>query len=186
MLLLTFAGSLVRSIIGGLASDKQGLKPTGVDSSKERTVFEGGLGAAPDKGGNTGTYSELCSLVNDMGQPELIYKFMGLAAHGQMWNARAGMSLGLATIAAKAERELRPFLPQLIPKLFRYQFDPTPKVQQSMRAMWAALVPDSKAAVDAHFDAILLEALKGCGQRQWLGGLIQGGLVFLTIWKIQF
>ena len=161
--------TLVKSLVGGLSSEKQGLKPTGVDGSADREVFgvdSSALGKAPD-GSGTSTYKELCSLVNDMGQPDLIYKFMGLAAHGQMLNNQAGLSLGLGSIASKAQAELAPHLPTLIPKLFRYQFDPTPKVQQSMRSMWAALVDDTKIATEEHFEAIVNELLPSMGERQW-------------------
>ena len=104
-----------------------------------------------------------CSLA----QPDLIYKFMGLAAHGQMLNTQAGLSLGLGSIAAKAQAELAPHLPKLIPKLYRYQFEPTIKVQQAMRGMWNALVPDTKLAIEEHFDAIMQELLPSMGARQW-------------------
>jgi proteasome component ECM29 len=161
--------TLVKSLVGGLSNEKQGLKPTGVDGSADREVFgvdSAALGKAPD-GSGTSTYKELCSLVNDMGQPDLIYKFMGLAAHGQMLNNQAGLSLGLGSIAQKAQAELAPLLPSLIPKLYRYQFDPTPKVQQSMRAMWGSLVDDTKAATEEHFAAIVSELLPSMGERQW-------------------
>ena len=43
----------------------------------------GGTGASD--GGNLSTYKELCSLATDLGQPDLIYKFMDLAHHNQVW-----------------------------------------------------------------------------------------------------
>lgn len=161
--------TLVKSLVGGLSNEKQGVKPMGVDGSADREVFGldgAALGKAPD-GSGTNTYKELCSLVNDMGQPDLIYKFMGLAAHGQMLNNQAGLSLGLGSIAQKAQAELAPLLPSLIPKLYRYQYDPTPKVQQSMRAMWASLVDNTKTATEEHFAAIVKELLSSMGERQW-------------------
>ena len=42
----------------------------------------GGTGASD--GGNLSTYKELCSLATDLGQPDLIYKFMDLAHHNQV------------------------------------------------------------------------------------------------------
>ena len=45
--------------------------------------------------------------------------------------------------------------PLCIQQLYRYQHDPTPKVQQSMRGMWQALVPDHKATVEQYFDPIM-------------------------------
>eukprot|EP01050_Picozoa_sp_SAG11_P001709 SAG11_NODE_78_length_17939_cov_10.236883_2_plen_169_part_00 len=46
-------------------------------------------------------------------------------------------------------------------------YDPTPKIQQSMRSMWSALVADPKATIDEYFDTIMAELLEGIGQRQW-------------------
>ena len=51
-------------------------------------VFESGaLGKTPD-GKNLATYKELCSIANDLNQPDLIYKFMHLANHQAMWNSK--------------------------------------------------------------------------------------------------
>ena len=161
--------SLVKALVGGLASDRTTAKT--IDSTADNTsdssvLGAGGLGKAP-AGHGTSTYKELCSLVNDMGQPDLIYKFMGLASQGAMLNTKAGMSIGLGSIAVKAQAELAQYLPELVPKLYRYQHDPTPKIQQSMRGMWQTLVPDPKATVEEYFDAIMAELLDGIGQRQW-------------------
>lgn len=41
---------------------------------------EGSLGTAPG-GGSLSTYQELCSLATDLGQPDLVYRFMDLAHH---------------------------------------------------------------------------------------------------------
>lgn len=38
--------------------------------------------------GGISTYRELCSIANDLNQPDLIYKFMHLANHNAMWNSR--------------------------------------------------------------------------------------------------
>jgi proteasome component ECM29 len=175
---------LVKELVGGLASDRTTAKTidSTADSAGGEAVLGSGLGKAP-KGHGTSTYKELCSLVNDMGQPDLIYKFMGLASQGSMLNTKAGLSIGLGSIARRASAELAPFLPQLVPKLYRYQHDPTPKIQQTMRGMWQALVDDPKATVEEYFDAIMAELLDGLGQRQWrvreasalgLGELISG------------
>ena len=51
---------------------------------------EGELGKNPMSGGNLSTYKELCSLATDMGQPDLVYKFMHLANYNATWNSRKG------------------------------------------------------------------------------------------------
>lgn len=47
-------------------------------------VFEeGSVGQVPG-GGSLSTYQELCSLATELGQPDLVYKFMDLAHHQQV------------------------------------------------------------------------------------------------------
>ncbi|ESO95949.1 hypothetical protein LOTGIDRAFT_176639, partial [Lottia gigantea] len=58
-----------------------------------------------------------------------------------------GAAFGFSTIAAQAGEQLAPFLPQMVPKLYRYQFDPNPKIQQAMSSIWNALVKDNKKTV---------------------------------------
>lgn len=125
----------------------------------------------PDSHGLS-TYKELCSLASDLNQPDLVYKFMNLANHHAMWNSRKvsysfflihskaafcistfflisfslsslkGAAFGFHMIAAKAGEQLAPFLPQLVPRLYRYQFDPNLSIRQAMTSIWDALVTD--------------------------------------------
>merc|ERR1719509_653959 len=124
------------------------------------------MGRAPT-GENLSTYRELCSLASDMNQPDLVYKFMHLANYNAMWNSRRGAAFGFGTIASKAGEQLEPHLPKIIPKLYRYQFDPTPKIQQSMSAIWSALVPESTKTVDKFLPEILTELQKELTSPQW-------------------
>lgn len=97
-----------------------------------------------DKEGKSfSTYSELCSVANEMGQPALIYKFLDLASHHSIWNSRLGAAFSLGSIIS-ADKELLPKLAQLIPKLFRYQFDPNTKIKDAMGALWKSLVTDPR------------------------------------------
>ena len=130
---------------------------------------EGQLGKMPTSsgGGNLTTYKELCSLASDLNQPELVYKFMNLANHNAMWNSRRGAAFGFGTIAAKAGEQLEPHLPKIIPKLYRYQFDPTPKVQQSMQSIWNSLVSEPTKTVDKYLREILKELLHNLTSNQW-------------------
>ena len=85
-------------------------------------VFEEGeMGKNPVTGGNLSTYKELCSLATDMGQPDLVYKFMHLANYNATWNSKKGAAFGFSTIASKAGDQLEEHLPKIIPKLYRYQ-----------------------------------------------------------------
>ena len=71
-------------------------------------------------GGNLSTYKELCGLATDMGQPDLVYKFMHLANYNATWNSRKGAAFGFSSIAAAAGDHLEQYLPKIIPKLYRY------------------------------------------------------------------
>lgn len=53
-----------------------------------------------------------------------------------------GAAFGFHMIAAKAGEQLAPFLPQLVPRLYRYQFDPNLSIRQAMTSIWDALVTD--------------------------------------------
>ncbi|TMS22810.1 Proteasome adapter and scaffold protein ECM29 [Larimichthys crocea] len=122
------------------------------DMSDDTEVFKGeDVGKALD--GLT-TYKELCSLASDLNQPDLVYKFMNLANHHAMWNSRKGAAFGFHMIAAKAGEQLAPFLPQLVPRLYRYQFDPNLSIRQAMTSIWDALVTD-KTLVDKYLKDIL-------------------------------
>lgn len=54
---------------------------------------------------------------------------MDLAHHNQAINTRRGAAFGFAGIAKLAGSQLSPHLGSLIPKLYRYQYDPNQRVQ---------------------------------------------------------
>ncbi|MEW5319235.1 MAG: hypothetical protein WDW38_010400 [Sanguina aurantia] len=128
--------TLMAALVGVLQGAPQ--PKTQVKLSGETQVFEeGAIGSVPG-GGGMSTYKELCALATDLGQPDLIYKFM---------------------------------------------YDPNPRVQDAMGAIWRSLVDDPKAAVEAHFGPIIAELLREMGGRQWrnrqaacgaLADLVQG------------
>lgn len=49
----------------------------------------------------------------------------------------------------------------------RYQYDPNGRVRDAMTHIWAALVPEPRAALDTHFGAIADELLREMGGRMW-------------------
>ncbi|XP_076026432.1 proteasome adapter and scaffold protein ECM29 isoform X2 [Genypterus blacodes] len=134
--------------------------------SEDTEVFQGeGLGKTPDGHGLT-TYKELCSLASDLNQPDLVYKFMNLANHHAMWNSRKGAAFGFHMIASKAGEQLAPFLPQLVPRLYRYQFDPNLGIRQAMTSIWDALVTD-KTTVDKYLKEILQDVISNLTSNTW-------------------
>lgn len=97
--------------------------------------------------GNLTTYKELCSLASDLNKPDLIYQFMHLANHNAIWNSKKGAAFGFSSIAEKCGEALKSHLPEIIPKLYRYQYDPTPNIQASMQNIWRVLVSEPQKMV---------------------------------------
>ena len=137
------------------------------DEALKRKDDDGGGGGGGGGGGSLNTYKELCSIVTDIGQPDLIYKFMDLANYQAMLNSSKGAAFGFASIARRAGDALAPHLAKLLPKLYRMQHDPSPKMQEAVKGIWQAVVDDPKAAVDAHFAAVMEDLLTECGSRTW-------------------
>ena len=83
---------------------------------------------------------------------------MNLAHHNSVWNTRRGAAFGFNTISQLASEQLQPYLPSIVPKLYRYQFDPNPKIQQSMESIWNSLIKqDNKKILDQYLDKILID-----------------------------
>ena len=58
-----------------------------------------------------------------------------------------GAAFGFSTIAAQAGEQLAPYMSQIVPRLYRYTFDPNVKIQTAMRSIWNAVVTDTKSTV---------------------------------------
>lgn len=72
-----------------------------------------------------------------------------------------------ASIAKLAGEQLTPYVNLLIPKLYRYQYDPKPQVRDAMIHIWRTLVSEPKQAIDANFKEILDLLLKEMGGNLW-------------------
>eukprot|EP00850_Spirogloea_muscicola_P011192 SM000068S20624 [mRNA] locus=s68:662290:671519:+ [translate_table: standard] len=156
---------LVAALVGTLSGANR--KKRAVKLTEDTEVFqEGALGEAPG-GGKLTTYKELCTLATEMGQPDLIYRFMDLENYQSSLNSSRGAAFGFAKIAKQAGAALEPHLATLLPKLLRYQYDPNRGIQDAMTHIWRALVVDPKATVDKHLDAILEDLLTSAGSRLW-------------------
>ena len=108
-----------------------------VDDEALKKKDEGGGGGG--SGGSLSTYKELCSIVTDIGQPDLIYKFMDLANYQAMLNSSKGAAFGFASIAKRAGDALAPHLAKLLPKLYRMQHDPSPNMREAVKGIWHAV-----------------------------------------------
>ncbi|XP_064625293.1 proteasome adapter and scaffold protein ECM29-like isoform X2 [Lineus longissimus] len=154
---------LVSVLVNTLMSGK---RPQTQVTGETKLFQEGSLGKTPE-GSNLSTYKELCAIASDLNQPDLIYKFMHLANHNAVWNSKKGAAYGFSTIAAQAGEQLSPYLHQIVPKLYRYQFDPNPRIQQAMSSIWDSLVTDSKKTVDKYLKKILDDLRVNLTNNQW-------------------
>lgn len=88
---------MIEGVTAGGSKKRRAVKLTG-----ETKVFEeGSMGEAPG-GGSLSTYKELCALATDMGQPDLIYKFMDLANHQASLNSSRGAAFGYILLPPQA------------------------------------------------------------------------------------
>ncbi|XP_057955900.1 uncharacterized protein LOC131149465 [Malania oleifera] len=157
--------NLVNALVSTLTGS--GKRKRAVKLVEDSEVFqEGSIGQSPS-GEKLSTYKELCSLANDMGQPDLIYKFMDLANYQASLNSKRGAAFGFSKIAKQAGDALQPHLRLLVPRLVRYQYDPDKNVQDAMAHIWKSLVADSKKTIDDHLDLVIDDLLIQCGSRLW-------------------
>ncbi|KAI3523966.1 hypothetical protein L1887_02516 [Cichorium endivia] len=191
--------NLVSALVGTLTGT--GKRKRAVKLVEDTEVFQEGSIGGTLSGGKLSTYKELCNLANEMGQPDLIYKFMDLANHQAALNSKRGAAFGFSKIAKLAGDALQPYLRQLVPRLVRYQYDPDKNVQDAMGHIWKSLVADSKKTIDEYLDLIIEDMLVQCGSRLWrsreasclaLADLIQGrkfnqvGKHLKNIWTAAF
>ncbi|KAH8405828.1 hypothetical protein KR215_009962, partial [Drosophila sulfurigaster] len=153
------ANSLLDQLIGGKRQVNQ-------VSGDTELFAEGMLGKTPT-GGNITTYKELCSLASDLNQPDMIYQFMQLANHNAAWTSKLGAAFGLKTLSAESRQKMQPYLGKIIPRLYRYKYDPTPKIQNSMISIWDTIVIDSKEITEQYYWEILRELLDNLTCTEW-------------------
>ena len=158
---------LKKELVEGLVSTfSVGKKIAAQSITRDTQLFSNNaLGSTPE-GNDITTYQSILSLAADMNQPDLVYKFMNLASHHAIWNSKRGASMGFASIASQAEAELSQYLPSIVPRLYRYQFDPHPKTALGMKSIWKSLVKDQKI-VDTLFNEIMKEVVKGMTDSMW-------------------
>lgn len=133
--------------------------------NEDTVLFDEGALPTGD-GTSVKTYGEVVKLAQEVGQPSLVYQFMNLAANNAIWTSRAAFGrFGISNVLANST--LLSENPAFYPKLYRYRFDPNPNVQRSMNDIWTALVKDTNAILELHFDTILNDLLKSIVGREW-------------------
>lgn len=63
--------------------------------------------------------------------------------------------------------ELKQYLPEILPKFYRYQYDPTPSIQNSMRNIWSVLVQEPQKVLDEYYMEILADLLENLNSNQY-------------------
>lgn len=116
--------------------------------------------------GEFASYKELCSVATEMGQPDLVYKFMDLATHHSVWNSKLGAAFSLGSIA-DLSKALSPQLKSIIPKLYRYQYDPNEKIRSSMKLLWRSLAPEERKTIDDNWKPVVEELFNAIESREW-------------------
>lgn len=122
--------------------------------------------------GSVSTYKDVLNLAQDVGDPSLVYKFMSLAKSSSLWSSRKGIAFGLESILAQSSLDKllannQQLSDRLIPKLFRYRYDPNLGVSKSMNDIWNSLIKDTSKAVEVNFEKILNELLASMGKKEW-------------------
>lgn len=97
----------------------------------------------------------------------MIYQFMQLANDNAAWNSKLGAAFGLKSISKGAKDQMKPFLEKIVPRLYRYKYDPTPKIQNSMISIWDSIVSDSKETIDLYYWAIFEELVTNLTHVEW-------------------
>jgi proteasome component ECM29 len=151
--------SLVRDFVAFFTGSGQQLKDDDEPASSDTATSSSRAGTSSI------SYKDIVRLANEAGDQKLVYKFMALANSAINWSSESAFGrFGLRDILASPEVGVDE---KLYPILFRSRFDPSPTTQKSMRAIWNAMVKDSNAVLDTHFDAIMTNLLKSMLGREW-------------------
>jgi len=160
---------MVSDLVRSLTSSKSKLTASRVAGD------EGGLLELEGSGSEgASSYKEICQLCNDMGKPELIYRFLDIAGHAAVWNNRRGAALVGETIFKSdlAAEQLKPHFSSLLPKLYMYSYDPAPGVRMSMGGILTSLTSavgysSVSSALEDNIDTTFAFLLESMGSRQW-------------------
>ena len=118
------------------------------------------------EGEETATMKELMTVANDMGQPDLVYRFMEVASNHSAWQSKMGSAFTLSSILS-SNASMKDKVVDLLPRLYLYQYDPNPKIKESMHRMWETLLDHPKQMVDQQFHPIIRHLLRSQESRQF-------------------
>ncbi|ODV79379.1 ARM repeat-containing protein [Suhomyces tanzawaensis NRRL Y-17324] len=161
---------LVKGLLKSFTDTTSASKSSAGSVDHDTELFEENMFKVGDN--SVSTYKDVLNLASDVGDPSLVYKFMSLAKTSSLWSSRKGMAFGLGSILSKSSLDNllnndSKLSSRLIPKLFRYKYDPSSAVQQSMIDIWNSLFKDTSKTINENFDIILEELLSGMGNKEW-------------------
>jgi proteasome component ECM29 len=161
---------LVKSLLKSFTDSTLSSKLSSGSVDEDTQLFEPGVLKTDD--GSISTYKDILSLASEVGDPSLVYKFMSLAKSSALWSSRKGIAFGLGNILSKSSLDKLLFentslSNKLIPKLYRYRYDPNPSVARSMNDIWTTIVQDSSKTIDKYYEQILKELLTSMGNKEW-------------------
>ncbi|CCH61201.1 hypothetical protein TBLA_0E01420 [Henningerozyma blattae CBS 6284] len=161
---------MVKGLLKSFTNSSEGMKMSSGSVSEDTELFDQGLLNTGE--GSVRTYKDILNLASEVGDPALVYQFMSLSKSAALWSSRKGVAFGLGAIMSKNAIQLRLLNDEntalkLIPKLYRYKFDPYSSVARSMNDIWDTLISNSSEIIAKYFDAILKELLSGMGNKEW-------------------
>ena len=92
---------------------------------------------------------------------------MQLANHNAAWTSKLGAAFGLKSLSSETKAKMQPYFGKIVPRLYRYKYDPTPKIQNSMISIWDSIVSDPKEVVEKYYWEILREILDNLTFNEW-------------------
>ncbi|EFC46924.1 hypothetical protein NAEGRDRAFT_57411 [Naegleria gruberi] len=173
---------LVDSLMNYLIGNKKPQNLAIIEEPEELMLFP--AGEEHQKGGKNAptlsTYKELVDAATDIGRPEMIYQLLAVSNHNAIWNAKKAYAFSMTSILGNLsgtslleDKEFEKSLPQLVPKLFRFLFDPNPTISGSMKEMWKSLFGSENdktkqnMIISKYLPRIMKELLNGLNQELW-------------------
>lgn len=201
----TLKDQLLNGMLASFTDDTAASRQSAGTLTENSEVFNvGELPSDPQNTASLRTYKDVMGLANETGDSSLVYKFMALSASSKIWAGRKGLAFSLEQIMTKSELHNKVANRSdlgltLIPKLYRYLFDPVEITRNAMKGIWDALVPSSSrfATIKMFLPEIKSTILSGVVEREWrvreastraLSELVSLSLVdeSLDVWRAAF
>lgn len=86
-----------------------------------------------------------------------------------LFNFIKAAAFSVASIASLTgtDDELKAIFPKIVPKLYRYLYDPNPTINRAMTEMWKSLVDNTQKTVDSYLKEIMKELIANLNSPLW-------------------